>query len=66
MKITNIRFAKLCIPLITPFKTALRTVNSIEDIVVIIETDVGEIGYGSAPATPVITGDTHGSVVAAT
>jgi len=65
MKITNIRFATLSVPLITPFKTALRTVNNIEDIIVIIETDVGEIGYGSAPATPVITGDTHGSVIAA-
>lgn len=65
MKITNIRFAKLCIPLITPFKTALRTVNNIEDIVVIIETDVGEVGYGSAPSTPVITGDTHGSIITA-
>jgi L-alanine-DL-glutamate epimerase-like enolase superfamily enzyme len=65
MKITNIRFAKLCIPLITPFKTALRTVNNIEDIIVIIETDVGEIGYGSAPSTPVITGDTHSSIVSA-
>ena len=65
MKITNIRFAKLSIPLITPFKTALRTVNNIEDIIVIVETDVGEVGYGSAPATPVITGDTHGSIISA-
>jgi len=65
MKITNIRFAKLKVPLVTPFKTALRTVDNIEDLVVIIETDVGEIGYGAAPATPVITGDTHGSVMAA-
>jgi len=65
MKITDIRFSKLCIPLITLFKTALRSVENIEDIVIIIETDIGEIGYGSAPATPVITGDTHGSVIAA-
>ena len=65
MKITNIRYGKLVIPLITPFKTALRTVNNIEDIIVIVETDTGEIGYGSAPATPVITGDTHGSIIAA-
>jgi len=65
MKITNIRFAKLTVPLVTPFKTALRSVNNIEDLVVIIETDSGEVGYGAAPATPVITGDTHGSVIAA-
>ncbi|PCI52731.1 MAG: dipeptide epimerase [Gammaproteobacteria bacterium] len=65
MKITNIRFAKLTVPLVTPFKTALRCVDNIDDLVVIIETDTGEIGYGAAPATPLITGDTHSSVMAA-
>ncbi|WP_114326541.1 dipeptide epimerase [Candidatus Colwellia aromaticivorans] len=65
MKITNIRFAKLTVPLVTPFKTALRTVTNIDDLVVIIETDNGEVGYGAAPATPLITGDTHGSVMTA-
>ncbi len=63
MKITNIRFAKLIVPLVTPFKTALRTVENIDDLVVIIETDTGDIGYGSAPATPLITGDTHGAII---
>lgn len=63
MKITNIRFAKLVVPLVTPFKTALRTVENIDDLVVIIETDTGDVGYGSAPATPLITGDTHGSII---
>lgn len=62
MKITAIRFAKMEVPLKTPFKTALRTVQNISDLVVIIETDSGILGYGAAPATPVITGDTHGSV----
>lgn len=62
MKITAIRFAKLEVPLVTPFKTAMRTVQSITDLVVIIETDAGVLGYGAAPSTPVITGDTHGSV----
>lgn len=62
MKITAIRFAKLVVPLITPFKTALRRVDNITDLVVIVETDKGEIGYGAAPATPVITGETHGSI----
>jgi L-alanine-DL-glutamate epimerase-like enolase superfamily enzyme len=65
MKITNIRFAKLTVPLVTPFKTALRRVDNIDDLVVIIETNSGEVGYGSAPATPLITGDTHGSIMAA-
>ena len=55
----------LNVPLKTPFKTAMRTVSEIEDVVVIIETDTGHTGYGSAPATAVITGDTHGSIIEA-
>ncbi|TWI03556.1 o-succinylbenzoate synthase [Luteimonas cucumeris] len=65
MKITHIEFGMLRVPLKTPFKTALRTVEMIEDVVVIIRTDSGNVGYGEAPATAVITGDTHGSIVEA-
>ncbi|MDN5781100.1 MAG: dipeptide epimerase [Luteimonas sp.] len=65
MKITEIRFGMLRVPLKTPFKTALRTVELVEDIVVSIHTDTGHVGYGEAPATAVITGDTHGSIVSA-
>ncbi len=63
MKITEIRFGMLRVPLKTPFKTALRTVEQVEDIVVMVHTDSGHVGYGSAPATAVITGDTHGSIM---
>src|SRR5690348_9320630 len=63
MKITDIRFGMLRVPLKTPFKTALRTVDQVEDVVVMVHTDTGHVGYGSAPATAVITGDTHGSIV---
>ncbi len=65
MKIQSIRFGMLKVPLKTPFKTAMRTVSEIEDVVVIMETDTGHIGYGSAPATAVITGETHGSIIEA-
>jgi len=65
MKIKNIRLGMLNVPLKTPFKTAMRTVNEIEDVVVMVETDTGNTGYGSAPATAVITGDTHGSIIEA-
>ena len=65
MKITDIRFGMLRVPLKTPFKTALRTVESVEDIIVMINTDSGHVGYGEAPATAVITGDTHGSIIEA-
>lgn len=65
MKITQFRYGKLRVPLKTPFKTALRSVGHIEDIIVMIDTDSGHTGYGGAPATAVITGDTHGSILAA-
>ena len=65
MKITDIKFGMLRVPLKTPFKTALRTVEAVEDIVVMIHTDCGHCGYGEAPATAVITGYTHGSIVEA-
>jgi len=65
MKITGIEWGKVSIPLRTPFKTALRTVASVEDIIVKIYTDTDAIGFGEAPPTGVITGDTAGSVCAA-
>ena len=65
MKITRIEFAMLRVPLKTPFKTALRTVTQVEDVIVMMHTDTGNIGYGEAPATAVITGDTIGSIVEA-
>ncbi|MBB5210764.1 dipeptide epimerase [Microbulbifer hydrolyticus] len=65
MKIVDVKLGMLRVPLVTPFKTALRTVEAVEDVVVMLETDTGHIGYGNAPATAVITGDTHGSVIEA-
>ena len=65
MKIKSIRFGMLRVPLKTPFKTSLRTVDQIEDVVVLLETDTGQVGYGSAPSTAVITGETHGSIIEA-
>ncbi len=65
MKITEVRLGMLRVPLKTPFKTALRTVDTVEDIVVSIHTDTGNVGYGEAAATAVITGDTHGSIIEA-
>ena len=65
MKISRSQLAMLRVPLKTPFKTALRTVEAVEDVVVIITTDTGHVGYGEAPATAVITGDTHGSIIEA-
>ena len=65
MKITDIELGMLRVPLKTPFKTALRTVDTVEDIVVLVRTDSGHTGHGETPPTAVITGDTHGSIVEA-
>lgn len=65
MKIERILIGKVSIPLKKPFKTALRTVHSAEDIVVKVIADSGETGFGNAPPTAVITGDSQDSVVAA-
>lgn len=65
MKITDIRAGMISVPLRVPFKTALRSVSSVEDVIVEIHTDTGETGYGEAPPTGVITGDTTGAVIGA-
>ena len=65
MKITEVRLAEISVPLRVPFKTALRSVDSVEDIIVEIHTDTGSVGYGEAPPTGVITGDTKGAIVGA-
>ena len=65
MKITEVRIGRISVPLRTPFKTALRTVNSVEDVVVEIHTDCGAVGYGEAPPTGVITGDTTSAIIGA-
>lgn len=65
MKIKEIEIGEIFVPLATPFKTALRTVKNVEDVVVKITADTGEIGFGEAPPTAVITGDTKGSIICA-
>jgi o-succinylbenzoate synthase len=65
MKIKKMLIGKIKVPLNTAFKTALRTVEAVEDIVVIIETDIGNKGFGEAAPTAVITGETLESIVAA-
>lgn len=65
MKIVDIKIGYISVPLKTPFKTALRTVTAVNDVIVKIITDTGNIGYGEAPPTGVITGDTTGAIVGA-
>ena len=65
MRITEVRLGRISVPLRVPFKTALRRVDSVEDVIVEVRTDVGAVGYGEAPPTGVITGDTTGSILGA-
>ena len=62
MKIVEIQTQLLKAPLKTPFKTALRTVTHLEDLVVRIHSDNGLVGYGEGAATAVITGETLNSM----
>ena len=39
--------------------------DSVEDVIVEIHTDTGNVGYGEAPPTGVITGDTTGAILGA-
>lgn len=65
MKIIKVEIGHISVPLKRTFKTALRVVNSVEDVIVKITTDTGNVGYGEAPPTGVITGDTTGAIIGA-
>ena len=65
MSIKSIQLSALIVPLRTPFKTSLRTVDSVHDIFVEITTEDGLVGYGEAPPTAVITGETRKSIAGA-
>jgi L-Ala-D/L-Glu epimerase len=65
MNISKIAVGETKVPLKLPFKTALRTVNEVHSLIIVIETGNGLKGYGEAPATAVITGDLIDSMRAA-
>jgi o-succinylbenzoate synthase len=65
MTIKSIETQVLTAPLKYPFQTALRRVERLEDLVVTIHTDEGLTGYGEGAPTPVITGETMGTMQAA-
>lgn len=65
MKILDIKTKIFKAPLKRPFITSLRRVDFLEDVVVMIECDDGSIGYGEGASTPIITGETIGSIISA-
>lgn len=63
MKITDIKTQVVAIPLITTFKTALRTVSQVENVLITVLTDSTLVGFGGAAPATVITGDTVLSII---
>lgn len=62
MIIQGIATETISIPLKQVFKTARRTVTTVENVLVRVETDSGLTGFGSASLTAEITGETAGSI----
>ncbi len=56
--LASIETYRIAVPLKKPFKTALRTVEAAEAVIVHLATQDGRSGFGEAPPTHVITGDT--------
>lgn len=65
MKIAAVETHRLTVPLVKPFKTALRVLTVSETLVVKVRLDNDLVGYGAASPTAVITGDTLGSIAGA-
>ncbi|QAS53484.1 dipeptide epimerase [Halobacillus litoralis] len=65
MKITDIVCEKRTVSLKRPFKTAVRTVETIEVMDVRLQTEDGNEGLGSATATLQVTGDSLDGMIAA-
>lgn len=65
MKIRNLRLLPLSVPLRRAFKTARRSVDHLEDLVLFVETDGAIEGLGAAPPTGLVTGDTAGAIAGA-
>ncbi len=57
MNIQSIDVSIEKLPLIKPFKTALRTANEIENVIVMLRLENGVVGMGAAAPTVAITGD---------
>ncbi|WP_461205900.1 dipeptide epimerase [Clostridium sp. DL1XJH146] len=65
MEIRDIKIGKINVPLKRSFKSIIGPATSVEEIVIKIITDTQEEGIGSAAPTPLITGETNASIVAA-
>jgi len=55
----------VALPLEAPMKMAGVTITKAENLIVRVELQDGQVGWGEAPSAPTMTGDTLGSLVAA-
>jgi len=62
MRIKRIDVGEMQIPLVTPFKTSLRTATHVDDIIVRVVGENDQCGFGEAAPTAVITGDIKPSI----
>ncbi len=62
MKIISCRIHQLTVPLKRPFVTALRTLEEVTTNLLTLETDTGLTGYGEAPPTVQITGESSETI----
>jgi L-alanine-DL-glutamate epimerase-like enolase superfamily enzyme len=63
MKIAGFRFGRLRVPLKSPCKTISWIADTIDDLVVMIDSTDGRVGHGSAAMAMPRTGDTFGSLL---
>ncbi|MBU3213649.1 dipeptide epimerase [Clostridium estertheticum] len=65
MKIQDIKMGRISTPLKHGYKVGKRMLTFSDEIVIKMITDTGEVGYGSAAPTPLITGETDNSIIGA-
>ena len=65
MLIKNMTVKIIKMPLLKPFKTALRVVYELESIILKVETKNGLVGYGETAPTFAVTGDSKSSIIEA-
>ncbi|MFZ3579530.1 dipeptide epimerase [Virgibacillus sp. DJP39] len=65
MKVIDIYTEEITIPLKKPFKTSVRTAHDLNSILVKVQTDEGEVGFGEAAPNPLVTGETKESIISA-
>ena len=62
MTIKSLKLNRIHIPLSQPFVTAIRTATAVEAVRVILCDKDGVTGYGEAPASALVTGETSASI----